>query len=113
MCGFIGHLSKNIINHSKLEISNERIICRGPDSSKKINFQHNQVNFSLFFNRLRILDLSEAADQPMWSENNRSVLMFNGEIYNYKSLRENLSLNGIKFSTKKSDTETILKGLDF
>ena len=113
MCGFIGHLSKNIINHSKLEIANERIVCRGPDSCKKINFQHNQVNFSLFFNRLRILDLSEAADQPMWSEGKRSVLMFNGEIYNHKSLREKLSLNGTKFSTKKSDTETILKGLDF
>lgn len=113
MCGFIGHLSKNNISQEKLELANNKIICRGPDSCKKLQFENNNFNFSFIFNRLRIIDLSNLADQPMWSESKKSIIMFNGEIYNHKSLREDLIKKGIKFKTIKSDTETVLKGLDF
>lgn len=64
-------------------------------------------NIGLAHNRLAIIDLSENASQPMMDSEERFFLVFNGEIYNYKSLREELSGYGHIFRTA-SDTETIL-----
>jgi asparagine synthase (glutamine-hydrolysing) len=112
MCGFIGQASFEVLEPEKLISPNDRIICRGPDECKTEFFSSGPVNYSLVFNRLRILDLSTTADQPMKSSNGKSLLMFNGEVYNHKELREKLIKKGAKFVTRKSDTETILNGLD-
>jgi asparagine synthase (glutamine-hydrolysing) len=57
--------------------------------------------------RLSIIDLSERASQPMISNDGRLAVVFNGEIYNYPQLREELEQNGVRFRTK-SDTEALL-----
>ena len=65
--------------------------------------------FNGIFNRLSILELSDNANQPMFSEDKTSLLMFNGEIYNFLELKEILVKKGYKFKTKNSDTEVLLK----
>lgn len=60
-------------------------------------------------NRLSIIDLSTAANQPMISSDNRYVIIFNGEIFNYLELRNDLEASGSKFTTQ-SDTEVLLEG---
>ena len=83
----------------------EAIKHRGPDASN-----HVTVN-SVFLghNRLSIIDLSEVANQPIKSVNSNAQIIFNGEIYNYKLLRNELIGKGVKFTTA-SDTEVILEG---
>lgn len=113
MCGFIGKISTDNINEEELKFSNRLIQCRGPDSEKNEHFKENEFNFSLIFNRLSILDLSENADQPMSSNDGNSVLMFNGEIFNHQDLRKELETKNIKFNTNHSDSEVILHGLEY
>ena len=117
MCGYIGQISKNGINHSRLDSQNRNIICRGPDEKKAINGNLSQFtsnsdfNYSFIFNRLSILDLSNSASQPMFSKEFNSLIMFNGEIYNHENLRLNLENEGVKFYSDHSDTEVLLLGL--
>jgi asparagine synthase (glutamine-hydrolysing) len=85
---------------------------RGPDSSGTWYGAVHGVDIGLGFRRLKILDLSDAADQPMLSEDGRFLLVFNGEIYNYIELREELADCGIRFRTQ-SDTEVLLQALIF
>ena len=117
MCGFIGGISKTPLSSSNFNQANSHIICRGPDKNLFFNnknkvFSNSLDNYYHFeFNRLSILDLSETANQPMYSSTFDSLLMFNGEIYNHAELRDELKSNGVKFQTSHSDTEVILKGL--
>ncbi len=117
MCGFIGGISKTPLSSSNFNQANSHIICRGPDknlffNNKNTVFTNSLDNYYHFeFNRLSILDLSESANQPMYSSTFDSLLMFNGEIYNHAELRDELKSNGVKFQTSHSDTEVILKGL--
>ena len=76
---------------------------RGPDSWNSLIFD--QDHLALGFNRLSIIDLSDAGMQPMRSQSGRYTLIFNGEIYNFKELRSQLS--GYKF-TSASDSEVLL-----
>ena len=104
MCGFLGvvNFSENLNNEIKIQSANDLMIKRGPDSEGYFsnNFSH------LGFRRLSILDLTEAGNQPMISDNRRYVCVFNGEIYNYKKIFEKLE---DKFKWKsKSDTEVLL-----
>ena len=75
---------------------------RGPDAKGIFESE----NMTLGHNRLSIIDLSTAANQPLTDDN--LTIIFNGEIYNYKSLREKLLLKGVNFKTN-SDTEVIIK----
>ena len=117
MCGFIGCISKEPISYSDFNKVNKYIVCRGPDRNIYFNsdnkkFKHNLGKYFHFeFNRLSILDLSEDANQPMYSESFDNMLMFNGEIYNHQELRKNLESSGAVFKTSHSDTEVILNGL--
>lgn len=77
---------------------------RGPDDEGLYNDAH----VSLGHVRLSIIDLSSAGHQPMVSEDARYVLVYNGEVYNYIEIREQLRAAGIKFTTD-SDTEVVLK----
>ena len=107
MCGFIGciHDHPRIIDgkwKKTFQKMNHLIIHRGPDDDGYFFDEH--VNFG--FRRLSIIDL-EAGHQPLSYENERYWIIFNGEIYNYVELREELLAKGYPFETQ-SDTEVII-----
>ena len=117
MCGFIGSFSNNQISLDLMNIANKNIICRGPDNKTQLDGSSKDLDmdldlyFSFIFNRLSIIDLSESANQPMFSKAYKTLIMFNGEIYNHKKLRADLEAEGAIFSTDHSDTEVLLIGL--
>ena len=105
MCGIVGIWYKNeatIVQNEQLLASISALQHRGPNTSKiKID-----ANLGLAHARLSIIDLSSKADQPMSDDSGRYSLVFNGEIYNYKELREDLP-DHTKLKTS-SDTEVLL-----
>ena len=110
MCGFAGILndSKLLPKHQVATIAS-CVSFRGPDSTGVKIFNENFLpaesgTYAFFFNRLAIIDLDARADQPF--ENDRYLLLFNGEIYNYKELRKKLEGYGVSFRTT-SDTEVL------
>ena len=117
MCGYIGQISQNQINHEKLLIQNKNIICRGPDEKqhKKGNLSEfnntSNLNYSFIFNRLSIVDLTANASQPMFSDQFNTSIMFNGEIYNHKTLRESLENENIQFKSKNSDNDILKRSI--
>lgn len=107
MCGFIGcyYETPRIFSNSEkslFEEMNNMIFHRGPDSDGYYMDEHIQFGFR----RLSILDV-EGAPQPLFYENERYVIIFNGEIYNYIELREMLKEQGATFATH-GDTEVIV-----
>jgi asparagine synthase (glutamine-hydrolysing) len=103
MCGIIGFsgsFEKNL-----LEMSLARLQHRGPDDQGIFFSEHK--NIGLAHARLSILDLSSAGHQPMTSKDGTIVIVFNGEIYNHKELRNELEVSGFTF-TGNSDTEVLL-----
>ena len=111
MCGFTGVLSFDKINNTQLQSSNKFSICRGPDNLSTLE-GNDDLNYSLIFNRLSIIDLSQKANQPFKSNQSNSILMFNGEIFNSEQLRKEYLKNNYKFESKNSDTETLMAGLE-
>ncbi|NJK88170.1 MAG: asparagine synthase (glutamine-hydrolyzing) [Myxococcales bacterium] len=79
---------------------------RGPDR-QSVDLLPEQMGL-LAHTRLRVIDLSESADQPLWSDDRQIALVFNGEIYNFQELRNELADRGHVFRTR-SDTEVILR----
>ncbi len=80
---------------------------RGPDASQHINKRFGNGNIFLGSNRLQVIDKDEHSNQPFLSQDGRYGLIFNGEIYNYEDLRNELLSSGIQFTTR-SDTEVLL-----
>ncbi len=116
MCGFLGKISLDSFSDENLKNANNRIVCRGPDETKFLDqniLETDDTFFSFVFNRLSIIDLTKTASQPMLTKNKENLIMFNGEIYNYKELKEILLRKGIDFNSKNSDTEVLLKGLSY
>jgi asparagine synthase (glutamine-hydrolysing) len=106
MCGFAAFFEPGrLFRPELLKGVNRDLYHRGPDSEGIVNEQ----GFSLVFRRLAIIDLSDDANQPMTDSTGRCSIVFNGEIYNYKELREELRTVGAIFRTH-SDTEVILQG---
>lgn len=105
MCGFITTISKTDtpFPEGKLREMTKMLIHRGPDDEGF--FLSERV--SMGFRRLKIIDLSENAHQPMKSFDGRYVIVFNGEIYNYCEIRKELELKGYAFRSD-SDTEVLL-----
>ena len=68
MCGYLGKISLRNIDTDYINSSNKRIICRGPDSLKSLNFKIGEYNSHFIFNRLSVLDLDKRADQPLESD---------------------------------------------
>ena len=112
MCGYLGELSLRPFDRENLFESNLSQVCRGPDETKYLEKVIGQKNYnlSLVFNRLSIIDLSGLASQPMVSEEFKTLIVFNGEIYNHNELRKSLE-NYCTFKTSHSDTEVLLNGL--
>jgi len=107
MCGFIGcvHDKSQVFSDGQkqqFENMNNVITHRGPDDDGYFYDSHVQFGFR----RLSIIDI-ESGHQPLHFENERYWIIFNGEIYNYVELREELLAEGITFATS-SDTEVII-----
>lgn len=107
MCGFVGFTNK--INDASIVLRKmmDRIKHRGPDSDGK--YVDEQI--AMGFRRLSIIDLSDQGSQPIFNEDKSLVLTFNGEIYNYKDLREELVASGHKFYTQ-TDSEVLIHGYE-
>ena len=108
MCGFAGYIH-NYGTFDKEEVIHkmaDRIKHRGPDDA------HYYIDdgIALGFRRLSIIDL-EGGRQPILNEDGSLVLLFNGEIYNYKALHAELTARGHTFATD-SDTEVLLHGYE-
>ncbi|NBI18453.1 asparagine synthase (glutamine-hydrolyzing) [Neglecta sp. X4] len=108
MCGFVGFMNSPQVQEPGpvIRAMADRIIHRGPDDAH----YYDSKDISLGFRRLSIIDL-EGGRQPILNEDGSKVLVFNGEIYNYQELREDLLKRGHSFTTK-SDSETILHGYE-
>ncbi|OGV50892.1 MAG: asparagine synthase (glutamine-hydrolyzing) [Lentisphaerae bacterium GWF2_52_8] len=106
MCGFVGIIGKGeaAFPQETLARMNSLITHRGPDDE---GFYRAEPWLALGFRRLSILDLSPKGHQPMLSRDGRHVIVFNGEIYNYRELREELCAKGRSFISD-SDTEVVL-----
>lgn len=106
MCGFVGIISKKRkqFPDSKLREMASLISHRGPDDE---GYFYDKAWLALAFRRLSILDLSKKGHQPMLSLDKRYAIVFNGEIYNYLELREELQEYGYIFMSD-SDTEVVL-----
>ncbi len=106
MCGFVGFTNYINDNGNVLQKMMNRIVHRGPDSEG----QFVDSDIALGFRRLSIIDLAEG-HQPMFNEDKSLVLVFNGEIYNFKDLRAELESVGHIFSNN-SDSEVLLHGFE-
>ncbi|MGC8605041.1 MAG: asparagine synthase (glutamine-hydrolyzing) [Desulfomonilaceae bacterium] len=105
MCGITGIVDfKNDANEQIAQIMTDALAHRGPDAWGLCKFQ----SCALGHRRLSIIDLTDSANQPMFSDDGLTAIVFNGEIYNFKELRESLESDGFRFRTK-SDTEVLLK----
>lgn len=107
MCGICGILNfgQNVTDVNKINSMMSYMKHRGPDSDGVWSFK----NVSFGFVRLSIIDLSSDGNQPMQDDSKNYTIVFNGEIYNYIELRDELSQKGYDFKTK-TDTEVLLKG---
>jgi asparagine synthase (glutamine-hydrolysing) len=105
MCGIAG-CYQQADGQKLVDIMTDRIAHRGPDSRGSWSHEDGRLTMNLGFRRLSIIDLSAAANQPMTKEG--LTLVFNGELYNYKALRAELTSRGIRFRTE-SDTEVVLE----
>jgi len=113
MCGITGYFSSRVLNEQKML---QTLAHRGPDHSSGYSEVIRDKKLFLGHTRLSILDLSDKGNQPMFSEDNSVVIVFNGEIYNYRELKTQY-FNDKQFRSN-TDTEVILelyrkKGIDF
>ena len=106
MCGICGILNfdEKPVKEESVRQMMQKMKHRGPDDDGVFM----EKNIGLGFVRLSIIDLSSAGHQPMISEDERYVVVFNGEIYNYIEIREELIKKGYQFRSG-TDTEVLLK----
>lgn len=107
MCGIAGYISLNKkFTQQQLKEAADVMQHRGPDADGFYFSENNMVGFA--HRRLSILDLSAAANQPMFSADGRYCIVFNGEVYNFHELKHQLKDKGASLKTT-SDTEVILE----
>lgn len=110
MCGIAGIIKKKNfkVEQEEIQVMNDTMAHRGPDAEGIYIDAH----IGLGHRRLSIVDLSECGNQPMFSHDKKYVLVFNGEIYNYIELKEQLRKKGAVFATG-TDTEVIMEAYRF
>ena len=113
MCGINGFYSKSLSTFNNVIVKmNSAISHRGPDA--KGTWYDKNSGIVLGHQRLSIIDLSSAGDQPMQSNSNRFILTYNGEIYNHLEIRKEIEKNNSFTKWRgSSDTETLLESIDF
>ncbi len=107
MCGIVGFLSRKTDDGILLDALRQgvdRLARRGPDYSGFFN----EHPVALGHTRLAIIDTSEAGNQPMTDESGRYTIVYNGEVYNYRELRQELINDGVSF-VSETDSEVVLK----
>ena len=111
MCGINGYIAINTQNKlqvkNNLSKMNDLIFHRGPDEDGFFCEETDTSTIGMAMRRLSIIDLS-SGKQPIYSDDKSIVIVFNGEIYNYRELKDKLKNLGVTFKTT-SDTEVILK----
>ena len=105
MCGILGEYSFKGPLLNKKDFKNILSLSenRGPDHTGI----YNNKNIQLGFNRLKIIDLTDAGNQPIISQDNRFAMVYNGEVYNYKEIKKKLQSYNINFRGN-GDTEVIV-----
>lgn len=104
MCGIFGAISDR---HVEAEKMMEALKHRGPDFQSIFK----ESRLTIGHTRLSIIDLSSTANQPMSSYSGQTIIVYNGEVYNFKSIRIELRAIGVNFKTQ-SDTEVLLEGFE-
>ena len=106
MCGIAGFISPNL-DQEQLHDNTRALQHRGPDAEGIYFEEKGKYNIGLGHRRLSIIDLSSAGNQPMFSHSGRFIMVYNGEMYNYKEIRKS------KFDQyswrSSSDSEVILE----
>ncbi|MDE6620836.1 MAG: asparagine synthetase B, partial [Lachnospiraceae bacterium] len=111
MCGIAGFCGNFRNWKENIEKMNQRMYHRGPDAGGV--WASDDANVVLGHRRLSIVDLSENGAQPMHSASGRYVCVFNGEIYNYRRLRDKLlKENKVAAFRGTSDTEVLLEAIE-
>jgi asparagine synthase (glutamine-hydrolysing) len=112
MCGIAGVISPSLqVAERAVHQMNAAQSHRGPDGEGLVSFSIQSTTLTLGHRRLAILDLSEAGHQPMTNPATDNWIVFNGEIYNFRSLRNELKAAGHLFSSS-SDTEVVLRAYE-
>lgn len=107
MCGIAGELSfSRPVDRLVLQRMTDALTHRGPDDAG----YYNAGPIGLGHRRLAILDLSENGHQPMWSADRSLIIVFNGEVYNYREIRVRLVAEGYQFKSD-SDTEVVVNAI--
>lgn len=107
MCGIVGVISDNPLDESidkTIRFAVQKLSKRGPDFQDVLINENSALGHA----RLSILDTSEVSNQPMLDATGRYSIVFNGEIFNFKELRQGLIQTGVVFTTD-SDTEVLLQ----
>lgn len=109
MCGIAGiyDLSGQPVSLAQVQRMTDAIVHRGPDGQGQLA----EENVGLGHRRLAVIDLTPAAAQPMASRSGHCVLVYNGEVYNFQSLRAELQALGYRFNST-SDTEVVLNAYE-
>jgi asparagine synthase (glutamine-hydrolysing) len=113
MCGITGFIDyKKKFTIKNLELITKKLIHRGPDYSNCLLENNKNFNVGLGHTRLSIVDLSNNGNQPMISSDKKKVIIFNGEIYNFKEIKKKIIEKNTKFKFKgNSDTEIFLEAI--
>ena len=107
MCGICGYVNKKMLKKGILSEMNDTMYHRGPNDSGVWEQEVEDFSVGMAHRRLSILDLSELGHQPMLSSNEDVIVVFNGEIYNYKEIKEELQKKKYSFQSN-CDTEVII-----
>ncbi len=107
MCGIAGYITNNISEKFDIEKALNELKHRGPNNNQYVTIENQNILIVFGHTRLSIIDLTNSADQPMFDFKNNFLLTFNGEIYNYLEIRNELIDLGYNFNTN-SDTEVLL-----
>lgn len=110
MCGILGVHYLEDLNKERFMNSLELLTHRGPDHQGYYLDEENKL--AIGHTRLSIIDLDPRSNQPMQSEKTGNLLSYNGEIFNFKELRDELILGGVEFVTS-SDSEVFLKSYEY
>ena len=107
MCGIIGQISRQAISKELFYLKRDTLNHRGPDGRGAVFLQNDTI--ALGHTRLSFFDLSEKGKQPMTDSSNSIWVTYNGEIYNFREVRNELIQLGTTFSTE-TDTEVLIEG---
>lgn len=106
MCGIAGYIGRSEIDAGRIGRTLALMRNRGPDHQAHLAFREGQTNVLLLHSRLSIVDLDPRSNQPFTVGD--CSLVFNGEIYNYVEVRQELEQRGVRFATE-SDTEVLIQ----